>query len=289
MTERERPLRLVVFSPSIVADIDNPAATSTRALLGALSVGGDDVTHLERRGNPLLDRQLRVRGSAALRSLNARYPEIRVRQYDLPSGQQRNVWFGTEVSTADAVVALPGTPAAILTLIAAFETPHLVRVAPPGAVGDLTFPDTVSLICVERRGRLSSTGEAFAVAYDNVTAAMAAGIADRVGRVVVGDSELAGWRYLPEVAVAELYRSAGSVTVLDGDDRPETLARVLLPVAAGCDVVAVNRDGERRAIAARELKDERDAAFLAAGLAASIRRTLARKRREFAAALQGHA
>ena len=287
MTDRERPLRFVFFSPSVIADIDNPAATSTRALLGALSSAGHDVTHLERRGNSLLDRQLRTRGSAALRSLNARYPDIRIRQYDLPSGQQRNVWFGTEVSTADAVVALPGTSDEILALVAAFATPHLVRIVPPEAIGDVTFPDTGTLMCVERRERIDAADIALAVAYDNVPPAMTVDLPADVDRIVVGSSDLSGWRYLPEVEVTELYRSARMAIVLDGDDRPASMTRALLPVAAGCAVTAwPGRTGQAR----REptgLSDNEDAALVANSLATDVRATLALKRREFADGLPG--
>lgn len=283
----ERLLRLVIFSPSLIADIDNPGATSTRALVGALSAAGQEVTHLERRGNPLLDRQLRVRGSAALRSLNARYPDVRVRQYDVPMArQQRGVWFGTEVSTADAVIALPGTPDEVLDLIAPFETPHLVRVVPPGAIGDLTIEP---LICVEMRIPVHKSAETIAVAYDNIEAVMADVIPEDAERIVVGASQLPGWRYLPEVEVAERYRSASVAIVLERDERAEALARRLLPLAAGCrvrwrrsveeELVVVN-DGS-------EIPDENWADVVASRLVDRIRMTSMEKRRLFAAILPG--
>lgn len=288
MRERgESLLRLVVFSPSLIADIDNPGATSTRALLGALSAAGHDLTHLELRGNALLDQQLRTRGSAALRSLNARHPEIRVRQYDLPpSRQNRGVWFGTEVSTADAVVALPGTPDEVLELIAPFETPHLVRVVPPGAVGDLTI---APLLCVERRAPLVRTIDLLAVAYDNIDVVRCRAIPEHAERVVVGASDLMGWRYLPEVEVAELYRSARAAMVLETDERPEAVARSLLPVAAGCHLVG----GESTVDAGPlwsdgfELPVGNDSADIATRLVDEIKATLSDKYRMFATTLPG--
>lgn len=291
MTDRGRPLRLVFFSPSIVADVDNPAATSTRALLGALSAAGHDVTHLERRGNALLDRQLRVRGSGALRSLNARYPDVRVRQYDLPRGrQERAVWFGTEVSTADAVVALAGTPGEILELIAPFETPHLVRVVPEGADGDVALPWGEHLVCVEPRSRLEPELGDLAVAYDNIGAGLADAVPREVDRVVVGSAELPGWRYLPEVEVAELYRSARTATVMDGDGRPEARARALLPMAAGCRVWH-RRSGAESGVEVgddpAELSETNDAERVASTLVDLVRSTLVEKRRTFAAGLPG--
>ena len=285
MTDRQRQLRLVCFSPSIIADIDNPAATSTRALLGALTAAGHETTHLERRGNPLLDRQLRVRGSAALRALNARYPEIRVRQYDLPRGQQRTVWFGTEVSTADAVIALPGTPGEILALIAPFETPHLVRIGPAGAVGHAELPGGDRLVCVERRSQCETGPRELAVAYDDIDESTASDLPPAVERIVVGASDLPGWRYLPEVEVAELYRSAERVILLDRDERPEAAARALLPVAAGCEVVRVLGDDGQTLDAPTPLPEANDAATVADALVALVRETLERKRREFEAGL----
>lgn len=290
MTDRERPLRLVCFSLSIIADITNPAATSTRALLGALAATGHDVTHMERRGNPLLDRQLRVRGSAALRALNTRYPAIRVRQYDLPRGQQRTVWFGTEVSTADAVVALPGTSEEILALIAPFETPHLVRIVPPGSVGDASLPGDRPLVCVERRSRLDSGPYRLAVAYDNVDTLTTRDVPPEFERIVIGDSDLPEWRALPEVEVAELYRSAQRVVVFDRDERPEAMARAMLPVAAGCEVVhVVSGDDGRTRQAPAPLPERNDAAVVAEALVALVRGTLALKRRGFEAGLPGRA
>jgi hypothetical protein len=75
------------------------------------------------------------------------------------------VWFGTEVSTADAVLAFPGTPDDILELVARFETPYLVRVVPAGGEGDLTVDETP---VVEPRSRAETADEIVVVAYDDM-------------------------------------------------------------------------------------------------------------------------
>ena len=287
---------MVCFGPSVIADIDNPAATSTRALLGALTAANHQVSHLERRGNALLDRQLRSRGSIALRAVNARYPDVRVRQHDLPLGaQNRGVWFGTEVSTADAVVAFPGTPDDILDLIARFETPHLVRLVPAGAQGDLTV-DVTNV--VEPRSHTADTGDILVVAYDNVEDTWVDAVPDDLVRLVVGATDLPGWAYLPEVELAERYRSARVALVLGAGENHESLSRLLLPIAAGCSAVAqLPLDGHPQttlryvdppniATALRDpyldtpapLLPEHDASLVAADLVATIRRTLVEKR-----------
>ena len=305
MTDRVLPLRLMCFSPSLIADIDNPAVTSTRALLGALAAAGHEVTHLERRGNGLLDRQLRRRGSVALRAANARYPEVRIRLHDLPPGRQnRVVWFGTEVSTADVVIAFPGTPDDILDLIARFETPYLVRIVPDGAEGDMNVSATA---VVEPRSPADSRNGTLVVAYDNIDEPWIEAIPTDLDRVIVGARDLPGWTYLPEVEVAERYRAAKVALVLGAGDEPDARARLLLPLAAGCTAVAplpchgnlltTLRYVEPATVATAlrdpllhnppELPPEHDASRAAAALVGSARETLARKRRAFETVLRG--
>lgn len=305
MTDQGRPLRLVCFSPSLIADIDNPAVTSTRALLAALARAGHVVTHLERRGNALLDRQLRSRGSAALRAVNARYPDVRVRLHDLPPGkQQRVVWFGTEVSTADAVIAFPGTPDDILDLIARFETPYLVRVVPVDAEGDLIVGSTQ---IVEPRPPADERSDIIVVAYDDIDDVWRDTVPVDLVRLVVGATDPPGWTYLPEVEVAERYRSTQVALVLGAGDHPEALSRLLLPLAAGCSSVAPLPapgtlhtalryvDPPNVATALRDphlsnppgLPAEHDASRAAVSLVGTVREALARKRREFHAGPPG--
>ena len=82
----QQHLRVVVFSPSIVSDVDNPQAGDVRALCQALVDLGCDVTHLEVRGNPWLRALLETQGAEPLRTFNRDYPLIRYRMYSLPSG-----------------------------------------------------------------------------------------------------------------------------------------------------------------------------------------------------------
>ena len=123
-----RPLRLVVFGASIVSDWGNPAATSWRALLRALSAAGHDAVFLERRRNDAVVDLLRARGGDAMRAFGRAYPDILNRTYDLPRGSERSVWFGREVSTADAAIVLDDAPAEIFDEIVAYDTPRLVKI-----------------------------------------------------------------------------------------------------------------------------------------------------------------
>src|SRR5215218_10044244 len=123
-----RPLRLVIFGGSIVSDWGNPAATSWRALLRALSAAGHDAVFLERRRNDAVVDLLRARGGDAMRAFGRAYPDILNRTYDLPRGAERSVWFGREVSTADAAILLDDAPAEIFDEIVAYDTPRLVKI-----------------------------------------------------------------------------------------------------------------------------------------------------------------
>ncbi len=123
-----RPLRLVVFGGSIVSDWGNPAATSWRALLRALTAAGHDAVFLERRKNEAVVDLLRARGGDAMRAFGRAYPDVRNRTYDLPVGSERSVWFGREVSTADAAIVLDDAPEGIFAEIVAYDTPRLVKV-----------------------------------------------------------------------------------------------------------------------------------------------------------------
>ena len=132
MTSR---LRIVVFSPSIVSDIDNPLAATVRAICQALLDDGHDITHLEERGNPHLRELLLHKGSQPLRDFNDRHPLIRYRQYDLSQGWEQVIWFGREIATADVVVAYPGVADAIITEVAAISSPRIIAFW-PGAGGE---------------------------------------------------------------------------------------------------------------------------------------------------------
>ena len=93
---------------------------------------GCDVTHLEERGNPDLKRMLETRGYAPMRAFNLAYPRIRYRQYEVPKGIHRSVWFARELGTADAVVVWPGSPEPVMEELRGFRVPQVVRFWPEG-------------------------------------------------------------------------------------------------------------------------------------------------------------
>src|SRR5690242_3683671 len=186
---------------------------------------GHDVTHLEERGNPALTRMLETRGYAPMRAFNERYPLVRYRQYELPTGAERAVWLGREVATADAMVAYPGTPLGVIDELDRRDNPLLVRFW-PGAEPDLrelmplwTEPAVLTRIAPGTRDDL------IVVAYDDSIDI------DREnwGKLSAGLAGASGWEYVPEVLIEDRYQHAQTVAMLDTID----LARKLLPVANG--------------------------------------------------------
>jgi hypothetical protein len=231
-----RQLRLVVFSESIISDIGNPTATTVRAMCQAFADLGHDVTHLEERGNPSLTRMLQTRGYGPMRAFNEKYPHIRYRQYELPVGAERAVWFGREVATADAVVAYPGTPLGVIDELDARDSTTLVRFW-PGTIPELrdmmplwTEPAVLTRSAPGLRDAL------YVVAYDDIPAV------DRPewGHLSAGGAEAHGWEYIPEVLLEDRYQRSQTIAL----DESVDLARALLPVANGSATELVNRAGQ---------------------------------------------
>lgn len=254
-----RPVRLVIFGASVVSEWGNPAATTSRALLRALTAAGHDAVFLEQRGNvPTVD-LLRARGADALRAFAEAYPEVHYRTYDLPEGLERAVWIGREVSTADAVVVQEGAPVAIIEDLARFDTPRVVRLfqitgfqAPEAAA---RFDSILAPFGVDIQGALTlgpaldtseplghPRDEVILVAYaDQATAQeTATALAPLKPRLIsVGDVQGDGWDYLPEVRLREVYARARLAVVLAGNTSPLAAARALLPVSQGCPAIEV--------------------------------------------------
>jgi hypothetical protein len=247
----ELPLRFVALGGSLVSDLGNPVATSARAILAALAAAGHVVTFLEQRNSPALVSLLRSRGSAAFRAFAARYPRIQHRTYELARGWERTVWFGREIGTADAVIALPGTPEPLIPEIAENESPRLVRLIDESFGA---FPRAITLVRAGSPGLAfgpavlplaSSHGERNArpaiVAYDDADAAAEA--ADRLAaespiRIVTGTAPLPDWQYVPEVDLPETYRRHERVLVAGAGADAGSLARFLLPLAAEATLLA---------------------------------------------------
>lgn len=266
-----RPLRLVVFGPSITADWGNPAATTWRALLQALTRDGHEAVYLEPRHNPHAVGLLRARGSAGLRGFAAGFPGVRYRTYDLPAGMQRSVWFGRELGTMDAAVALDTAPPGILGELAGYETSRFVRIL--HLTGEAEHPLAGRFDLVARPGTGGASGEAGAtlgpavmpggpgpargrdgivvVAYDNETlAAEVAPVVDaRPPRLVsAGAVDLPGWDIVPEVELPARYRSAALAVVVGEPLGGLAAARAALPLAHGCPFLAVTSHVEPAAL-----------------------------------------
>jgi hypothetical protein len=251
-----RPLRLVVFGESIVSDWGNPAATSWRALLRALTAAGHDAVFLERRKNDAVVDLLRARGGDAMRAFGRAYPDVRNRTYDLPIGAERSVWFGREVSTADAAIVLDDAPEGIFTEIVAYDTPRLVKVlarterspvVPVKAdrfdlvLGEGTLPSvevSAGQPAAERSGVLL-------VAYDDEAVAnrVAARLAPLHPELITPGRLPEPWRYVPEVQMPAPYQAAKVTVVVGGPREVGIDVRALLPAASGSPTIAVNPSG----------------------------------------------
>ena len=242
----------MVFGKSIVSDWGNPAATSWRALLRALTAAGHDAVFLERRKNEAVVDLLRARGGEAMRAFGRAYPDVLNRTYDLPRGAERSVWFGREVSTADAAIVLDDAPAEIFEEIVAYDTPRLVKVlartehpsAAPIAedrfdliLGEGTFPAVevrAGLTAAERSGVL-------VVAYEDE--ALANRVAERLSPLrpdLITPGRLPEpWRYVPESQMPALYATANVTVIVGGPPEAGIDVRALLPAASGSPTIEV--------------------------------------------------
>ena len=258
----ERPLRLAVFGESIVSDWENPAATSWRALLRALTAAEHDAVFLERRRNRATVELLRARGAGPVRSFAARYPDVRYRTYDLPAGLERSVWFGREVATLDAVVVLDGAPPELHEEMPGYRTRRLLRVLqrtggtgqppdriadgydlvldPHGSAGTVPFGPAVEVPVVQPAPVRDG---AIVVAYDDeqTAAEIAAALAPLALRLLTPGSLPAPWAFVPEVDLLDVYRAAEVAVVIPADASPLAAARLALPVAAGCPTLTAGR------------------------------------------------
>lgn len=247
-----RPLRVVIFGESIVSDWDNPAATSWRALLRALLAAGHDAVYEERRKNDAVVGLLRARGAGAMKAFGRRYPDILNRTYDLPRGAERSVWFGREVSTADAAIVLDDAPDGIFAEIAAYDTPRLVKVlARTGLDRALPVPDdrfdlvleaeTTRAVEIVPGVPTTERSGVLVVAYEDQVAA------DRVvealgefGPMPITPGRLGEpWEFVPEVEMPGRYGAAALAVLVGGRAERGVAERVLLAAASGCPTVAV--------------------------------------------------
>ena len=120
--------RVMVFGESIRSDMDNPLATSWRAIMRSLTRTGHEVVFIEPRRSDSLTHLLRHRGSAPLRQFADVYPELQYRTLDLPRSGELSLWLARELALVDAVVVLGNASDEITALIADYDEPRLVRV-----------------------------------------------------------------------------------------------------------------------------------------------------------------
>lgn len=256
----QETLRFVFFGTSIVSDWHNPAATTVRAVMRALTTAGHQALFLEERRNRATVELLQARGSAPFRAFAERYPDLHHRTYELPEGLERTVWFVRQVSTADAVVLLDGAPAGVFDEAARLEARHLIRItwSARGDDADTTWADLrlMPITSEPPAGviaygpaveRLPSDAEVkrsglVLLAYDDGEAANAARealAADTPECISAGAVAGTDWPFVPEIALPERYRRARLAVVAGAGDAPFAAARVLLPVASGCETIAV--------------------------------------------------
>jgi hypothetical protein len=256
---RSRPLRFAFFGESIISDWHNPAATTVRAVMRALTAAGHEATFFEQRKNRATIELLHERGSAPLRAFAARYPDLHYRTYDLPTGLERTVWFVRQAATVDAIILLDGVPAGIVEEAARLDAHHLTRItwsAKPNAADAPWAEIRLSpartgvapgtIICgpaVEPSavGTDGARAGVLLVAYDDLAVAESARAAlDHLAPVCLSAGSVGGeaWPFVSEVDLPERYRRARLAVVTGFGNDPFAAARTLLPLAYGCPTIA---------------------------------------------------
>jgi hypothetical protein len=255
-----RALRFAIFGTSVVSDYGNPLATTVRAIMRALMARGHEVTFLEERRNQPTLALLRDRGAAPLRAFATHAPDLRYRTYQLLAGAELTLWLSRELATVDAVILLEGTPPPICALLSGRPARHLVRIAQMTAQGTLLpDPDLVIAPVGSNSDRLAvpfgpavlpvpdpaaNRAGVVLVSYDDDHAAVyaRAALSQETVPLTLAAAGLAhppNWPFVPEVEIQAHYRASRLAVVIGAGASPYAAARALLPLAAGCQVVAV--------------------------------------------------
>jgi hypothetical protein len=251
-----RPIRFVLLGESLVSDWGNPAATTIRAVMRELDALGHQAMFLEPRGNAPTLGLLRARGGSPLSAFSNQFPELQYRTVEMPAGLEGVIWLAREFGVADAAVVMDTAPDAVFAAIPSPKPAHLVRIAYLTRPDGPRFPAEITLDATDlERGvpfgpavsrhstpSAETRGGVLLVAYDNQELATRAsrGLSGVPGRrVSAGSVEGAGWDFVPEVDLPELYRLTSIAVLADPFDQPMSLARALLPLAAGCLVVTL--------------------------------------------------
>ena len=250
--------RLMAFGESIRSDMDNPLATSWRAIMRALTRAGHEVVFIEPRRSDSLTHLLRHRGSAPLRRFAEVYPDLQYRTLDLPRGRELSLWLARELALLDAVVVLDNASEETRSLIAAYDEPRLVRflssvsgepVTGSGDRLDLDFDPAIDIqgtdpgpIGTPERPRLA------VLAWDAEQASLATQvwhIAERIDagatRLSLGSLSLDGWQPVTELDLAAALARIDVAVVIAGlhPAGPARSVRSLLPWSFGVRAVTV--------------------------------------------------
>lgn len=249
--QQARGLRWIWFGGSIIADWNNPVATTNRAVIRALQQRGQQVLYVEPSDHPAFHDALRARGSAMYRAFQDAYPDIHYRRETLPGGSEGDVWLSRETALADVLVVQEDAPAQILDWIGRVPASPIVRLY-LSLSGELDIdPALFDLV-------LSPVQNGRHVTYGPAVLAETAVDGDRTGSLVVvyggepesGVEAVAAGATAPErlpfeaeARLAGRYRLVEQVTVYDDDASPFASARAMLAAAAGADVTLI-RSGE---------------------------------------------
>jgi hypothetical protein len=256
------PLRFVFLGESIVSDWRNPQATTSRAVLRALTSLGHDAVYLEPRLNSATVSLLRQRGAGPVRAFDRRYPDLQYRTVDLPLEREAGAWLGQFASTSDAIVLLEGTPGYLVEHAKAFSSERmavLIEDPRPSSWGwaftqlrSARDPESVTPFrpAVLPRGQNPGAGadardiDALLVVYDDAELANEMmSETEEYDCLVAGSADLPGWRFLPEVDLPDYYRRSKRTMIIDNGNRPVDPARQLLADAEGTEATGVERAG----------------------------------------------
>jgi hypothetical protein len=278
-----QPIRIVWFGESVVSDWNNPAATTTRAVMRALGQAGHDVIFHEQRNNaPMLD-AMKERGSAMYRAFRSVYPDIRYRTYDLPrTSPERTVWLARETAIAEAMIVQDSAPDEVIDWLNRFAAPSIVTIYQRTMASRREREPNADLVLSPIHGddalffgpAVLPESELTAHERERALTVIYSEANEETARAVAAGPGNAGLEFIPEVRLIQRYGQLKRVTIIDDNDSPFAIARAYLAVAGGAEEVAW-RLGDGRA---EPISDFDDAVAQAHGLVSAISDVLATRR-----------
>ncbi len=246
----------MVFGESIRSDIDNPLATTWRAIMRALTRAGHEVVFIEPRRSDSLTHLLRHRGSAPLRQFADIYRDVQYRTLDLPHSRELRIWLARELALVDAVIVLDNASDEIRALISDYDEPRLLRVATSRS-GGLSTADgepidlgpAIDVHAVDPHPIVNPDRPRLTVlAWDAEQASLAMQvwhIAEKIDpgatRLSLGSLSLDGWQPITELDLAPRLSAIDIAVVVAGlhPAGPALGVRSLLPWSFGVRAVTV--------------------------------------------------